>query len=512
MERNKMRFWVCALLILGESPVSTYALNPSKALTQYSVTVWSQQNGLPQDTVRAITQTPDGFLWLGTDEGLARFDGYEFVAFGKSQGGLPANSVNALAAGPDGSLWIGTPSGLTRYAHGQFRTFTQRDGLPGNAVSALLVDHAGILWVVAGGSLSRFDGSRFNNFIREQDVPLRVVRGIGEDREQRLYVAGTSSVARLENGTFRSLFEPAVLAGDFPAAVLSDHSDNLWILGFRGLVRKSPDGRISRYSSREGLNDPFELRAIKEDRDGNLWVATNSRLARLEGERFRTLADGLSQDGVRSLFEDRDGNLWVGTNRGLLRLRDDVFTVFGKAEGLPSDEPNAIYEDRSRNVWAGFLDAGLRKFAPGDPFHGTPAAGDKGRIYSIRETRSGSLLVSAREGLEIWDHRRMRTFRLPDPQGRKRVFDALEDSAGRIWLALPQGLGQLRGSELTTIIPAASPSMLEGAFVTLAEARDHSLWAGTIQNGLWRITPAGNRLYTTADGLGSNLIRSLYPD
>lgn len=506
-----MRPWVYALLLLEGYTASIYALNPHKALTQYSVTIWTQQQGLPQDTIRAITQTADGFLWLGTDEGLARFDGYEFVAFGKDQGGLPSNSVNVLAAGPDGSLWIGTPNGLTRYANGHFQTFTQKDGLPGNPVTALFVDHAGTLWIVAAGNLSRFDGSRFTNFLSGRDIPLRVVRGVWEDR-QTVYVAGTSSVVRFENGTFRSIFAPSLLASDFPGAVLKDHQGSLWILGYRGLVRRFPDGRIFRYGSGEGLTDPFELRAMTEDRDGNLWVATNSGLARLEGERFRTLAEGPVQDGVRCLFEDRDGNLWVGSNRGLLRFRDDVFTVFGKDEGLPSDEPNVIYEDRGGRVWVGFLDAGLRMLAPSNPFHALPFGPDKGRVYSIRETQSDALLVSAREGLSIWDHGRVRTFIPPDPQGRKRVFDAMEDSSGRIWLALPNGLGQLRGNEFHIVIPAANPSMLEGAFVTLAEGMDHAIWAGTIQGGLWRITPAGNRLYTTADGLGSNQIRSLYSD
>lgn len=507
-----MRSWVRVWLLLGGCVANAYALNPAKALTQYSVTVWSQQQGLPQDTIRAITQTTDGFLWLGTDEGLARFDGYEFVSFGKDRGGLPSNSVTVLAAGPDGSLWVGTPDGLTRYVSGRFRTFTQQDGLPGNAVSALLVDHAGTLWIVAGGSLSRFDGSRFHNWIREQDVPIRVVRGVQEDRHHDLYVAGTNSVVRLEEDGFHSVFAASVLAGDFPASVLEDHSGSLWILGFRGLVRKSPDGRISRYGSREGLTDPFELRGMIEDRNGNLWVATNSGLARLEGNRFRTLTEGPVQNGVRCLFEDRDGNLWVGTNRGLLRFRDDPFTVFGKDEGLPSDEPNAIYENRAGTTWVGFLDAGLEAFAAGDPFHAVPAGPGKGHVYSIRGTQAGGLLVSSREGLQIWDHGRVRTFVPPDPQGRKRVFDALEDSSGQIWLALPNGLGQLRNHLFRTVIPAASPGMLEGAFVTLAEAKDHSLWAGGIQSGLWRVTPAGNRHYTTADGLGSNQIRSLYPD
>lgn len=508
LQRSIRIIWISFLLAQGWA----YALNPAKALTQYSVTVWTQQQGLPQDTIRAITQTTDGFLWLGTDEGLARFDGYEFVAFGKDQGSLPSNSVNVLAAAPDGSLWIGTPDGLTRYAQGRFQTFTQKDGLPGNAVTALLVDHRGSLWIVASGNLSRFDGTHFTNFLRGRDLPLQVVRGVWEDRRQNLYVAGTTSVGRLENGRFQSIFEPAQLAGDFPGTVLVDHAGDLWVLGYRGLIRRSPDGRISRYGSREGLTDPFELRAMTEDRDGNLWVATNSGLARLEGDCFRTLTEGPAQDGVRSLFEDRDGNLWVGSNRGLLRLRDDLFTVFGKDEGLPSDEPNVIHEDHAGQVWIGFLDAGLRTLSPSDPFHAKSVGPQQGRVYSIRETKSGALLVSTREGLEIWDRGQMKTFMPPDPQGRKRVFDSLEDSSGRIWLALPDGLAELQGGEFRVAIPAAHPSMLEGAFVTLAQGRDQSIWAGTIQGGLWHVAPEGNRLYTAADGLGSDEIRALSPD
>ena len=97
------------------APVLALALNPAKNLTQYTRTVWTQEHGLPQDTIRAMAQTSDGYLWLGTDEGLARFDGYEFVTFNKDKGELPGNSITALAAGRDGVLWIGTAQGLTRY-------------------------------------------------------------------------------------------------------------------------------------------------------------------------------------------------------------------------------------------------------------------------------------------------------------------------------------------------------------------------------------------------------------
>ena len=114
-----------------------HALNPQKSLTQYSRTVWTQEHGLPQDTIRAIAQTTDGYLWLGTDEGLARFDGYDFTIFNKANGDLPSNSITALAAAGDGSLWIGTSNGLTCIATGRFRTYTTKDGLPDDAITAL---------------------------------------------------------------------------------------------------------------------------------------------------------------------------------------------------------------------------------------------------------------------------------------------------------------------------------------------------------------------------------------
>src|SRR2546423_7667631 len=119
-------------------PALACALNPNKSLTQYTRTVWTQEHGLPQDTIRAITQTSDGYLWLGADEGLARFDGYEFITFNKDHGELPSNSITALAAGRDGILWIGTSSGLAQYRDKRFRLYSTRDGLPDNAIAHLL--------------------------------------------------------------------------------------------------------------------------------------------------------------------------------------------------------------------------------------------------------------------------------------------------------------------------------------------------------------------------------------
>ena len=193
-------------------------LIPRKALTQYSTSVWTQQQGLPQDAVRAIAQTTDGYLWLGTDEGLARFDGYEFVSFNRERGAPASNSISALAAGRDGSLWIGSRSGLTRYKDGRFQTYTRKDGLIDNLVSDLFVDHAGILWIVAGGNLSRFDGTRFTNFARERDIPCASVRAVTESPDHRLYICGNSSVVKFVDGSFVTVIGPSVLSAGFSFA------------------------------------------------------------------------------------------------------------------------------------------------------------------------------------------------------------------------------------------------------------------------------------------------------
>src|SRR5215831_15106918 len=125
-----------ASAILALAPWRAAALDPSKSLTQYTRTVWTQAQGLPQDTVRAIAQTPDGYLWLGASEGLARFDGYEFTTYTQDRVQLPNSAISVLWVDRNVNLWIGTSSGLTLYSNGKFKTFTKEDGLPSGGVSS----------------------------------------------------------------------------------------------------------------------------------------------------------------------------------------------------------------------------------------------------------------------------------------------------------------------------------------------------------------------------------------
>jgi signal transduction histidine kinase/ligand-binding sensor domain-containing protein len=500
---------VAACLVGALYLPAAFALDPHKSLTQYSRQSWGQVDGLPQDTIRAIAQTADGYLWLGTDEGLARFDGYEFTVFTKTDGSLPANSITALAADPDGSLWIGTPRGLTRFHAKSFHTFTTKDGLPDDAVTGLYSDHAGTLWIVANNvSLSRFQNGRFTNY--SPGANILSVRAIREDPHHDLVAAGFGGVVRISGDKYTTLIDNATVGGDVISSLLVDRHDNLWVAGSLGLMLRTPAGHIRKFDTRDGLPDLY-VRAVLEDRDGNIWIGTNGGLARFQGDRFVASAEGgRDSDLVRCLLEDREGDLWMGANNGLTRLRDDAFTVYGKTEGLPSDEPNTVFQDHAGRIWVGFHEGGLMLFS-GDRRRFSPSDGmPETEVFSIRESANHDLLLSTRVGLVRMHGSGFSTTIPPDPLSRRIVFDALEDSAGRLWLAGPAGLFEVQGQQIRTVLPGGAATA--SSVVTLCETRDGALWAGTFGKGLWRIQDKDVRSYSLATGLSSDNIRELYQD
>jgi signal transduction histidine kinase/ligand-binding sensor domain-containing protein len=500
-----VRCWLAAI-VCGAAP-GAWALDPQRSLTQYSRTVWTQADGLPQDTIRAITQTADGYLWLGTEEGLARFDGYEFTTFDKRDGDLPSNYVTALAATADGALWIGTAAGLTEYRDKRFRTFTTRDGLPDNAITGLYADHAGALWIVAGVGLSRFENGRFTNYA---PGPLTAVRAVVEDGRHQLWVGGLSGVSRFSAEGLTPVIGEAQLAGRFVTCMTAGADGAVWIGSSGGVLAISPEGVVRSYRTAEGLPDPM-VRALWCDRSGFIWAGTNRGVARFNGHRFTVALAETGVVSVRSIAGDREGNLWVGDNSGLSRLRDEVFTVYGRSEGWPSVIPTTVLQDHAGRLWVGFHESGLMLASGGERRVYTSRDGlPDNQVYSIRETRSGDLLIGTRNGLAVMHGDSFRVYRPEDRLRRFNVYDALEDGAGRIWLATPAGLERSDGGRFAIVQPGEP--VPNGLLVTLCLGQDGAVWAGTSGKGLWRVRGEERRHFTTADGLSNGAVRSIYQD
>ena len=497
-----------AIAICGSSLPSLCNSGP---LGPYSSTTWVQKDGLPQDEIRAIAQTSDGHLWLGTEEGLARFDGYEFTIYDKDSGNLPSNAVTSLAAAPEGSLWIGTAGGLVRYSDRQFHTYRSSDGLPEDSVAGLLVDHAGVLWIIAGGALSRFENGKIERVAFRNDTTF-AVRAICEDRNHTLWLVGSGGLAQLTEERIVIKVAAPLVRGNLITRLIADSDGRILMGGPSGIIEYSANGNIRRFGKRDGLPSSH-IRALWVDRGGNLWVGTNVGIARRVGDRFDTISssEGFNQDVVRCVYDDREGNLWIGTVNGLTRLRDDALISYGKDLGMTKNDPTVLYQDTQGRVWVGFHTSGLTMLSAKGRQHLSVRDGlPSDEIYSIRETREKELLVGTREGLAWIRGSQVRTYRPTDELGRFSVFDALEDASGRVWLALPGGLAQLRNGRLRTVVPGGT---LNASWaVTLAEGVDGTLWMGTFGQGIWRIREETKTHFTTDNGLSSNQIRSLCED
>jgi ligand-binding sensor domain-containing protein/signal transduction histidine kinase len=489
--------------LTGIAPVAT-ALDPHTSLDQYSRRAWPSE--LLRRSVRAIAQTTDGYLWLASDEGLIRFDGYEFSNLTKSDGSLPEDAISALCAARDGSLWIGTRNGLSHYVNKQFRTYTTKDGLPDNFINRIFEDHTGALWIAAGAYLTRLNAGTFKTFKPNVEIPITVVNDVSEDQHGQLWVGGRGGIAKLMGEKFVSAMILPDVSDKTPTAILADRHNNLWAASASGLIEMSPSGKVRSYRESHGL-PATSVYALLEDRGGNIWLGTGKGLARLERNRIVT---SHNDSPVRSVFEDHDANLWVASPDGLNLLRDNAFTTYYQAR-LPSDEPNTVVQDRSGRVWIGFHSSGLALISKESQRTFTTQDGlPSNEILSIRENRAGDLLIGTRSGLVHMRGTHLNNFMPDDFLNRKAVFDTLESSAGKLWVAVNGGLIEFDAGKRRDLIPL-DPSTLNPV-VNLYQDRDGVLWAGTDGKGLWRIQGDSKRLFTTAEGLSSNWIRSIYQD
>lgn len=515
--RSFSEFCCCwaIFVVVGASPA--LALNPRTSLTQYTDTIWTQAQGLPQDTVRAITQTQDGYLWIGTNEGLARFDGYEFVTFTKENSILTSSYITALCAAHDGALWIGTRAGLTRYAGGQFKTFSNANA-PHRPIEALIEDHQGTLWIASGGSITSFQDGKFFIYNQEALAPLQYAQVVYEDTKHQLWVSGVGGLMKRSGDAFVAVMGRRELMGERITAIRESH-DGLWLAGNRGLILLQKGNPPKRFGTRDGL--PTNLvRAILEDSAGNLWAGTDSGLTRFVNNQFRSKGPGEEDEDnlVWCLFEDREGDLWIGTNSSLHRLRDDRFTVYGRPEGLPSDEPIAVHQDHLGRIWIGYKNSGVVQFDPQNPqksrvysiADGLPS----NEIFSIRESANGDLLVGTRAGLSRIRNGHFITYIPPFPPGRRAIYDTLEDSLHRLWVGTMNGVFELSGNTWRRVTEARPGN--RGYVVALTETPDGSVFAGGLA-GLWRIRE-GTRVQdeplqlTPANGLLANPIRAFLPE
>jgi ligand-binding sensor domain-containing protein/signal transduction histidine kinase/CheY-like chemotaxis protein len=490
------------------------ALEPTRRVTQYSHDVWKDEDGLPQNTVHALTRTRDGFLWVATWEGLVRFDGVHFTVFDKrNTPELREAAIHALAEDSAGVLWVGTGGGLVRYREGRFQRMAGEAG-PGEVeVNELLPAADGGLWVGTAQGLFHLKEGRSRRYGTAEGLPSERVESLLLDHEGVLWVGTTRGLARLSGERLEPVRLPGGLGAVPVRALLEGRDETKWVGTDAGLVRLH-EGHARLFSPREG--SPLErVNALAEDRHGNLWVGTeDGRLVRASGGAFAALGpkEGLAGSSVKSLLEDREGGLWVGTlTGGLHRLRDAPFVTIGKPEGLEDELATVVLEDREGALWVGSYLGGLTRVKDGVASHfGREQGLTQENIRALAEDREGGLWVGTTGGAFRYDGRGFTRWGREQGLADELVFSLFVDSRGDVWMGTLKGLCHLHERAVTCLGPEEGGP--EAPVVAMTEDSEGTLWFGSF-SGLYRMSSGRfTRRYTQSDGLTGNRVLDLYAD
>lgn len=524
-DRGQRLLPLLAALVMGV--FSRAGAQDSAPEQSYLIDVWQMEQGLPENIVNAIAQTPDGYLWCGTPRGLARFDGVRFKVFNiENTPALGAGQILQLLVDRQGSLWITTLDGrLVCYQEGQFTAFTPppRESA-GRAFIRMAEDETGVLWLTAeDGALLRFANNTFTvasaKWDTTGDPTGKPYFHVYADYQGRLWTAGRNGLAQID--TAKGELLPALTGKPRQYIVLGPSRSGGWWIQTDGRVRLWRDGQWIADVGEAPWGDR-RVDSCLEDRDGFFWVATIGKgLFRYSTNAPAlnfTVNDGLGSDIVRTVFLDAGGNLWCGTRAGgLNRIHAALFQTYGRKDGLASDQITAICEGADGELWVGTDSDDLDRMKNGVITHFTTEQGLAGRaVRALAHDRQGNLWVGSWPGglCRLATTNNDRFVPVENFSGGAFGFASLfEDSKNNLWLGR-RTLNQL--DHLTNGV-AAAPIMLTNAkpsldIISMAEDAAGNLWVGSQASGLFRWHDGQCRQFTKIDGLPDDSIRSLLAD
>jgi PAS domain S-box-containing protein len=524
MRRVPASFILPLVLAFPFCPSTLPADDRDLRLSEYVHSSWQTADGLPQNAAQAITQTPDGYLWIATQEGIVQFDGVRLRIFDrKSTPEIKDNDIRALFVARDGSLWIGSFLGtLARLHNGSFTAYATHGELGGNGIATIYEDHSGNLWIgTRGGGLFRFENEKFTAYTTREGLSNNSVSSIAEDREGGLWVGTDGGLSVLRDGKFTRFTAAQGLSNDTVLSVFIDRGGTIWI-GTHGGLDWFQDGKFSAYTVKDGLPHN-SVTAFYQDHQGSVWVGTLGGVARYQNGRFEsyTAKHGLTDNSVDVLFEDSEENMWIGTaNGGFNRLRKGKFTTHGVLDGLSMPVVWTVAEDASGTIWAG-TDSGLNRFSDGRFASYTTKQGLSGNtIGALFPAKDGSLWVSTNGGLDLLKNGKVTTYTSKQGLPARRESSGLapsvlvkaigQDGEGNLWFGTDGGgLCLLRGGRFTTY--TTREGLASNVVLWLTSRRAGGMWIGTAK-GLNKFEKGVFSTLTTKDGLANDSIMSMYED
>lgn len=455
--------WFFLAVLAGQ----VMGLDPQRSLDQYVHRRWALQDGLPQSSITALLQTRDGYLWIGTQNGLARFDGVTFTVFNRTNSDAFASDyITSLVEDAQGSLWVGTRNGLVFLQNGRFRKPDWTDRLINPVINVMACDQQGTLWIGTDGrGLHVMRDGELTSWVPSAEPAPNHVISLCPDGSGRLWVGCRKGLYCLEGS--RCDLHPT-FAQDQVRSIVPSTQDGLWVATYRGVFHLTSN-RVEPLDL-DGESTTAMVNAILFDSDGCLWIGT-------EGTGLNRGVDGMvhgfshlqdaTNDSVTAILEDREKNLWVGTYTGLHLYRDGKLTTFRTQPGT------------AQNV-----------------------------IWTVYQDPGGSLYLTTNDGLSIYEEGAFRFMTVADGLSSNFVSTTYRDHRNRLWIGTyDQGITILAEDGLSFV--TTKNGLTHESIRTIVEDRHHTLWIATYGGGACRFDNGSWSHLTTKNGLTSDYVFAL---
>lgn len=490
------------------------AVAPAHTLDQFAQQAWRLKDGLPQESVTALLQSRDGYLWFGTLDGLVRFDGVRFTTFNLIRElGIDSGVVLGLAQGPDGALWAATRSGVVRYRDGRFSVYDQRHGLTDLMIRCLAFDAQGVLWAgTRVGGLHRLDGERWTNSTVAQGLFDNDVRSMFAGGDGTLWVGTARGLNRLRQGRIERVQLPDTGHGPTVLALAEDEQGAIRVGTISGLLTVSRDGETVGTM----LLPNRQVRALASGSNGDVWVGTTTGVARVRGQEVveAPASDVPGRMDARSLLVDREGSLWIGTDGlGLRRLRDASVAMLRTNAGPDSNTLMSLLQAPDGAIWMAANCGGAIRWKDGVARAFTTADGLPDNCSrALALDRDGSVWVGTVAGAaRISNGKVIQRVSRANGLSSDRVMALAVDRAGALWVGTTDGgLDRVDASGVTHY--GLATGLTSDDVRVILEARRGGMWVGTYGGGLWHIQGDRVTTLTRKDGLTNGIVLSVHED
>lgn len=503
---NAASYLVVSCLVLLVFASTSIGLNPEIELNQYRHHNWQTRDGLPQKTVFALAQDRDGYIWIGFDDGLVRFDALGFSLFEKrNESAFHDNRVRTLCAGKDGALWIGTINGgLIRRKNGSFKHYGAAEGLSGDRVKSIAEGSNGVVWIATDRGLNRFENNTITTvpWNRQEEI-----LALHSAHDGVLWIGTSRGLSKIQPGNTPIDFDlsPGAVVG----AIAEDPSDGTVWAGSNGSVYRIHGKSVKQFTASNGV-PPGVITNLLVDSQGTLWIGSGQAgLSRYRNKVFEPYdaKNELSRTSIYTLLEDREKSLWTGGDSGLNRLRDTRVMMIDSEDGLENENTWGALVDSHNNTWIA-TDRGVAMAKNGQHHFVMDSRFPAAKTRVLMEDHSGSIWAGTEtDGIFCASSRGARHIPVAFA-----VRSLRQDAAGLMWAGGSQGLlAAFSRSGTQTSLLNQNP-WGDATVTDLAFDASGALLVATDGSGLWKSASGRRNSFGVQEGLASRTVNVLFVD